>query len=1384
MASSRRHSRLMREYPLLPVILSAALVTAQNVPQVDFSRMGTVGIAGAFAGLDLYNASASTLDSSAATLVSRDSNGALTVLGSTSASGRLLAACTLQNTLFVGGVFDTISGTPAKNIAAYDPSSRTFSALGASGAGLDGEVDALYCDSKSGVVWVGGSFKKPTLAAGSVEFGGAVAVYKPSDGTWSPPPFDGLSGRVLSIAPSTDGASLYFSGSFATSFASNTSLNSTNNPNVPFSPGATPFSSSLVPIPLSGTEITAQPASSSSSFNNVMNILCPAGADGAGNTWLGADGTTASITVRPFKFITASGIRLGNTAVNGRSTTRFTYNDPTTGQTQTCANSCPLAPSSTALYQDFLFAASQQITGFQLRLDQWSGDGPGLHILQLLSIGAFASAIEDQNTASCFSPGASGVSTTGTWRTAQTTTSIPGTTQTVLVATVPVGGSSNSPTLTWSPYISASGNYEVYLMIPGCTNLQDCGARTSLKVTISPGNGIPPQVTTVSEQVSDDTSQLIYSGPVIPAAPDYRSTVSIQLADNPAGNGQNGQYHLVADRVQFVLKSVGTNGTNVNGTGIGPVKAGFGFFEWQLSGSSVNATGILPNNTQTAFDALSFAIPNANASIRSVVPYSSSRLFAGGQFTTSSGASNVVSVDNTGAVSALAGRGLNGAVAALAVYGNAVFVGGSFTGTAAGGDPGLRYVAQYNVDANSWAALGSGLGSPVTSLQVSDGHLLAGGDFGLARWDLKQGAWVSSGGFISGTVGLVANSSLLGSDGVVMGGQFTALRKFGADGWAVLENGPSVKPLGVLLDKATSTAAPTASSTATLTSSAPVGTTSTGTSKVKRHSWFSHMPMNELVPRQQSTATLPAPPAALAPAVLAGAFWTNSSTQISILGGNFSFNNGANRGVAFYNSDQDSVSGTQGAQVQGVVRALLVRGDELFVGGQFSLDGAKGSGFAVYGLKNGGWESNDSQGLVAASGSSVVVRSITNRPSNDDTVVVAGSFAGAGTLTCEAVCVWSVQNKQWSALGAGIKGDVSSVEYAGGKSELLIVGGALSLADGTTANVAQYNFDSNTWSAVGGASSIPGPVTAISVDNMNSSSIFAAGRVSDGSAPFLTHWDGAQWSALSTSFSRSTEVTQLAMVPLSSPHDNNSILGNNRALFVSGSLASDSFGTVSTALFDGSTVYPFISTSSSSGSAGFVNGLFYSVSSFSFDIRKFLPRGVVILISIAIAAGIVFLLLLIGVLWTIFSRREDQPQEEFVDQDGDDDSLHHRPSSLLEHINAATRNTIIGGAIFADGQKNISPEPTDGTHMGGEDDGKGHMAEDDDGMGPGEAYNDPDGEGRIAKARYSFLPSGDGELLLTEGAQVTVLDDRDSAWWFVRDEATGHEGVVPASYLY
>ena len=155
--------------------------------------------------------------------------------------------------------------------------------------------------------------------------------------------------------------------------------------------------------------------------------------------------------------------------------------------------------------------------------------------------------------------------------------------------------------------------------------------------------------------------------------------------------------------------------------------------------------------------------------------------------------------------------------------------------------------------------------------------------------------------------------------------------------------------------------------------------------------------------------------------------------------------------------------------------------------------------------------------------------------------------------------------------------------------------------------------------------------------------------------------------------------------------------------------------------------------------------------------------GIVILISIAIAAGVVFLLVLVGILWTLFSRNEQQAKT--VDQDEDDDSLHHRPSSLLAHVNAATRTTIFG-ATSPLSQHNPEKEEEasgqrsghDNTDIFGPDASNYVRAETpSDALGSGEV-------GRPAHARYSFEATGEGELPLTAGMELEVLDDSDQAY--------------------
>ncbi|KAJ3724973.1 cortical protein marker for cell polarity-domain-containing protein [Lentinula guzmanii] len=1406
--------------PLSLLLFSSAHVAWGSLPLVDFDRMGKVGLAGAFSGLDLFQNNSHTFDSTTSTLLQRASNGTLSPLASTNSGGRISAGCTLDDSFYFAGSFSSIGSTSASNIASYTPSSGKFLVLGSNGP--NDEVDAVFCDAKNKKVWAGGSFTSP---------GAAVAVWDTSSNTWSKPPFNGLTGaegRVLSITSNSSGSSLFFAGSFITSFQGNgTVLNSTNNPNVPFSPGASPFSSSLVPIPLQGAQIVGSPSSTEADFSNITNILCPSGSDGPGNSWFAGDGNQAVITVRDFSSLQASGVRLGNTFQSNHGTVGFSvttipdntvqtlkYLDPTTQQNSTCSNTCPLSTDSSILYQDFLFDSPLSITGVVITLSEWTGDGPGLHILQLLSSGAFASAIDSNNVQSCFAPNPSNTTRTGDWEVKVAQTNISGTTQSVLVSDVAVGTSASAgPSLTWQPYVSASGNYDINMLVPGCTNFQDCAARTTVTVTIFPGNGLDPTVTNVDQTNTEDASVPIYNGPILPTTPDFVTTITMTLANDPTGSGSNGQYELVADRIDLVLTSANaTTSSNSSGSGTDSSSGsteGFGFFEWPLSStSSVDATSILANSTETSADQAAIdlfngiggngTISSENAAIASVAHHSSGTIFLAGNFTTSSNSNNIVSFKD-GSTSPLPNNGLDGSVTALALDGDNLFVGGSFMDTSSASTNGqLKGLALYNVQSQKWSALGAGVNGKVSSLAVSGGQLFIAGNFtqlftsssanagsdapGFAVWNISNSAWVNSGGFVVGSMTFVANET----SPQYIAGNVVASESIGASGMVMVQNSgsdvPTVSPLGVQLDG----------------SAAFTSTSSTRRrSIVPRTSWISHVRLSQLFSKRQTSsstlASLPDPAPAVAPAVLAGAFWTNSTSndEVAVIGGNFSFlPSGSSFGSAqaanlgIYDQARATISALQGNQINGTVRSLLVDGDTLYVGGQFTISGLNVNGFAIYDLAKQQWDVSGVQALQPSSGSSVIVRSITTSTSKANTVIVAGTFAQAGSLTCQAICSLDTSSNQWNSLGNGINGEVSSVTYAGSNQETLVAAGSIALSDSTEANVAQLTLSNMSWAAVGSGSDIPGPVTALEVNNANASSIFAAGKTSDNTT-FLSFFDGQNWTTLASTLQKDTVISQLAMVPLQDTHAANSIIESDRMLMISGLLDDSSFGNASTALFDGASFIPYLVSSTVSGSAGSVSSLFHSLSTFSFTQQHFLATGVVILISIAISAGVVFLLALIGILWTLFARRDrDDKLKQFDAAAEDDESIHHRPSSLLEHINAATRGTIIGASPFAQHSSEKEEERLEGDGMEPE------YAHDGDNYVRAEtpsAYGGAMGTeeaSRPAHARYSFDGAGEGELPLTAGAEVEILDDRDHAWWYARDIKTGHEGVVPAAYLY
>ena len=682
-----------------------------------------------------------------------------------------------------------------------------------------------------------------------------------------------------------------------------------------------------------------------------------------------------------------------------------------------------------------------------------------MHILQLLSSGAFASATDDANGQSCYAPAASETSRTGNWEAVVANTGIAGTTQTVLTARVDTGTSpSEGPSFTWHPYVSASGEYDVSILVPGCSNFQDCALRTSVSVTLFPGGGLDPIVQTISQTNTEDETRNIYSGPIVPSSDTFVTTLSMRLADNPEGKGQNGQYVLVADRVQLVLTSanVTSGGGSGNNNGSSSTRGSFGFFEYPLANQNIDATRLLSNSSQTAADLIGLSLfqglggnssldSATGAALTTVAHHSSGRIIVGGNFARS-GSENIL-IYNSGSISSPAGGGLNGAVSSLLLDGDRLYVGGEFTDTSSSSMNGkLRGVAVYDINQDQWSSLGGGLNGNVSALGLLKSQIQVAGNFsqvmdsddnaspvsGLAVWDIASSSWRGSGGFLVGSMSFVANGT---DDSQFIAGSVISSSKYGSSGLVMLENGdgdsPQVSPLNVQLGSSV-----TGGSTAT-----HAATAKRSVHAKKSTAWF---PKRWNVWARQSSgdlAALPPAPSTPAPAVLAGAFWKNGSAdglEIVIIGGNFSFKaSGADhQGLALYDQDSGSLTGLTGANINGTVRSLLVDGDSLYMGGEFSVPGQNLSGFAVYDLAGQQWVTGV-ESLQGTGGSDIVIRSVTKSASQDNAIIVAGTFSRGGSLSCPSICQFDPSSKRWNNLGSGITGEVATVAYAGVSSKSL-----------------------------------------------------------------------------------------------------------------------------------------------------------------------------------------------------------------------------------------------------------------------------------------------------------------------------------------------------------
>ncbi len=510
--------------------------------------------------------------------MSRAGNGTVSFISATEQGGTIRAICQMQSspkTVFVAGNFFSIGGTSVSNIASYNPTTNAFDSMA---GGLDGTVQALFCDNDHQQLIVGGSFSGP-VDGKTDRYLGNVAQWDVAASAWNPVSFGGLDGTVNTITAGGNSSLVRFGGSFDTRFASAGPNGISSGTNT----SASPLTAALTPLSLGQVEFVGGPSSNQAGFDNPAQILCPQGADGSGNSYLFEDGVDGRLTARAFRALNVRAIRLGNTFVDGRGTRTFgivsipdntelelIYLDPTTNQNATCTTNCTLAHDASLPYQDFLIADTpannapggvKQLTGIQFTATEYYGAGAGLHVLELLSEGGWAYAYNALNRGGCSSDqsGVNGTDSSSTneggWYPSMINT-LAGTTEPVLAYTDSysnLASASSSATVTLAVDIPVNGNYTVNMFVPGCKASGQCGQRTDVQANVFAVEGSQGNLTRVSQTTEEDATIQIYSGEVNKAVEGFTPTVVLSIPSDAPAPSEGGDFTVIADKVSFLL---------------------------------------------------------------------------------------------------------------------------------------------------------------------------------------------------------------------------------------------------------------------------------------------------------------------------------------------------------------------------------------------------------------------------------------------------------------------------------------------------------------------------------------------------------------------------------------------------------------------------------------------------------------------------------------------------------------------------------------------------------------------------------------------------------------------------------------------------------------
>lgn len=1091
--------------------------------------------------------------------------------------GRVSAVCQINDTLFMAGNFTTIGNVSVPGGLAKLNASS--GAISAVGPALNGNIFTLYCDSTNNSVYAGGDF--------TFDNSTGTAVYHLDSSSWSAPLFGGFAtgARINSIQSFNN--SLIFAGAFSGLANSSFTGSSTTLSN------STLLSSQR--ISFAAASITA---AGSADNNDPRNIICPS----ANSNWVMRDGQSGSwSSLWPYNF-QPSKVRLFNLQAADAGVKMFrlrsfpsngimnlTYTNSSSNTPFYCDAFCPLPLSSDQQFADFEFVNPINTRGIQIEIVDTYGTHGGLSGIQLFQSDSVTYANNSYNVQeSCEVPI---VGPQSAVQGAFVEPNVPGSTY----VSVQVTDSNQIPGIAvrMEPNITISGNYSILLFSPGCVQDGTCAARPGITVSVQATANGAPVTTTLYETNNYDKYDVIYTGQVDKISSSFRPSVVI----SPLA-GEKVPFTFVADRIQVILNSFEEH-ISINS-----------IFEFNPANFTTSlSNGDLPvgNTTINSIGSLL----SDNAEIRALY-VDGSNMLVGGNFSSQTLGSNMFKVANNGAAP-VAGNGLNGPVNGFQTLSSGLAIAyGLFTSPVSSPVTGTSNLALYNLNSNSWGTVGLGTDGEVTHANT---------------FNLNGTAAVGFSGVFDK---VFANTS-----------EAIPVNGFGL--WVTQDNTWFQKStFSSLFLQARLSAAATYNKVSFYAGYIRMfQSASSGSSFLNADFSVSKTPFTFVDSPPASNASLQARNSILQTTgnqVNTGVF---ANSSLTILGGHFK---AQAKGQTFSNLlilNDNVVQGLPAGSINddATIYDLYVSNNMLFAGGDFTgnISSNQVGGLFFYDLQAHDFMTIQPPGV---SGGQAVVTNIEFRPNTND-LIVAGNFEQAGGLACSSMCIYDMSAQRWQSPSPGLTGLVSSMAFIG--NDVLVLAGDLSL-NNTQMFLAQYDFVSTEYQSFGVQStSLPGPINSFVLNGNKLDSVFASGLDSSTGAAYIAHWNGQNWTRIDSVLQPGSIVAELALLELENPHTSNPVLPVDEVLLISGSLILKDFGNVSSVFFDGSAWQPAYITTMRSGGSGHINS-FFSQSTRSFGrifVEKHMAKGLVVLIALAIALGLSFVCVGLGLL-VAYTRKRRQ----------------------------------------------------------------------------------------------------------------------------------------------